>query len=916
MTDLFSPGQRWVSHADSSLGLGIVTQIDERRVTLHFPAVEEERVYATDRAPLTRLLLKSGDHLTRLDGLAFTVLSVEHIAGLAIYETVGDDGLRQTVTEAELDAHIELNTPIERLLNNQLSKAADFDLRRITLEHSATGEGFGLQGLLGPRTSLLSHQLFVAASIGKQSAPRVLLADEVGLGKTIEAGLILSQQLLRQRVSRVLVLTPESLTHQWLVEMQRRFHLAFSLLNENRLEDANWEEEFADNPLVISPITLFSDNTELQQVVMKLSWDMVIIDEAHHITGLRDPQSELGAFVAQLACRSRGLLLLTATPEQAGPEAHFERLRLIDPSRFPNFDQFKHEQAQFSHWNQVIEQIEAGMTPALPEGIDGNSGPEEQIQQMLDRYGTGRVLYRNSRRAVSGFPQRLLYPYPLAAPDLYADVPQALHPELAYLDDDWLAQDPRVPWLQETLKSLRPEKILVICAHKETALALEHHLHFKVGVRCAAFHEGLSLIERDRAAAYFADELSGAQALICSEIGSEGRNFQFARHLICFDLPEHPDLLEQRIGRLDRIGQGAEIHIHVPYLLGTAHEHLFLWLENGLGAFNATCSFGHQIFSELESALSAVMHGEEGLQPLIDATRDRREKLALETERGRDRLLERHSHNSDIGQHIIQSLEAREAASTLVDFTERLFDRIGIDQDYLEENLSLVRPTENLVTGQLPGLNEDGVTATYDRPTALAREDVLFLTWEHPIIMESMSVLLGSEIGKACLGTFAHKGVPAGTFLLEAIFRIECLAPRYLEAGQFLDYTPVRMLVTKDGKEVGDKLSANYLSEALQSVPSATSAAVLSKLRAILESLFSVLDQRATEATHQRRRAAIEEANNFYQSESSRLTYLQTINPGLTERDLEALFKEKSACLSALEQTKPVLEGLRVCIAV
>ena len=165
MTDLFSPGQRWVSHADSSLGLGIVTQIDERRVTLHFPAVEEERVYATDRAPLTRLLLKSGDHLTRLDGLAFTVLSVEHIAGLAIYETVGDDGLRQTVTEAELDAHIELNTPIERLLNNQLSKAADFDLRRITLEHSATGEGFGLQGLLGPRTSLLSHQLFVAASI-------------------------------------------------------------------------------------------------------------------------------------------------------------------------------------------------------------------------------------------------------------------------------------------------------------------------------------------------------------------------------------------------------------------------------------------------------------------------------------------------------------------------------------------------------------------------------------------------------------------------------------------------------------------------------------------------------------------------------------------------------------------------------
>ncbi len=916
MTNLFSPGQRWVSHADSSLGLGIVTQVDERRVTLHFPAVEEERVYATDRAPLTRLLLKPGDQLTRLDGSTFTVLSVEHIAELAIYETVGEDDSRQVIKEAELDAHIELNTPIERLLNNQLSKTADFDLRRITLEHSAAGEGFGLQGLLGPRTSLLSHQLYVAASIGKQSAPRVLLADEVGLGKTIEAGLILSQQLLRQRVSRVLVLTPESLTHQWLVEMQRRFHLAFSLLNEHRLEDANWEEEYTDSPLVISPITLFSDNAQLQQIVIGLPWDMVIIDEAHHISGLRDPQSDLGAFVGQLAGRARGLLLLTATPEQAGPEAHFERLRLIDPSRFPSFDQFKREQAHFSRWNQVIEQIEAGLSPALPEGIDPNSGPEEQIQQMLDRYGAGRVLYRNSRRAVSGFPQRLLNAYPLTAPDLYADAPDALHPELTHLNDEWLEQDPRVAWLQEALKTLRPEKALVICAHKETALALEHHLHFKVGVRCAAFHEGLSLIERDRAAAYFADELSGAQALICSEIGSEGRNFQFARHLVCFDLPRHPDLLEQRIGRLDRIGQGAEIHIHVPYLLGTAQEQLFLWLHNGLGAFSATCSFGHQIFNEFESTLNAVMRGEEGPQSLINATRDRREQLTLETEQGRNRLLERHSHNSDTGRHIIQSLEARESASNLYDFTERLFDRIGIDQEYLEENLSLVRPTENLVTGQLPGLNEEGVTATYDRSTALAREDVLFLTWEHPIIMESMAVLLGSEIGKACLGTFAHKGVPAGTFLLEALFRIECLAPRYLEAGQFLDYTPIRMLVTKDGKEVGDKLSANYLAEALQSVPSATSAAVLSKLRAMLDALFGSLEQRAIDATHQRRQAAVEKAHHFYRGESSRLTYLKTINPGVTEKDLEALSEEQSACLRALEQTKPVLEGLRVCIAV
>ena len=916
MADLFSIGQRWVSHADSSLGLGIVTQVDERRVTLHFPAVEEERVYATHRAPLTRLLLKNGDRLVRIDGLIFNVVSVAYRNGVASYATEDDQGREHTINETELDAHIELNTPTERLLNNQLSKTSDFDLRRTTLEHSATGEGFGLQGLLGPRTSLLSHQLYVAASIGKRSAPRVLLADEVGLGKTIEAGLILSQQLLRQRVSRVLVLTPESLTHQWLVEMQRRFHLSFSLLNESRLEDTDAEEEFAHSPLVISPTSLFAGKHELQRLVSELQWDMVIIDEAHHITGLRDPQTDMGAFIARLAHAASGLLLLTATPEQAGLKSHFERLQLIDPSRFPSFDQFVQEQEQFARWNKVIEQIEQGLHPELPEGVDASSDPEAQIQQMLDRYGTGRVLYRNSRRGVTGFPQRHLHAYPLTAPSLYAGVPHTLQPELTTNEADWIAQDPRVPWLEETLRALRPEKVLIICANKATALALEHHLHLRAGVRCAAFHEALSLIERDRAAAYFADELGGAQALICSEIGSEGRNFQFARHLICFDLPAHPDLLEQRIGRLDRIGPGTEIHIHVPYLISTAHEFFFRWLHDGLNAFCATCSFGHQIFSEFESTLKSVMQGETDLQPLIDQTRERRQQLASETERGRDRLLERHSHNPEIGSQIIRSLEERESAVALYDFTEQLFDRIGIDQEYLEETLSVIRPTENLVTGQLPGLSDDGAMATYDRATALSREDVLFLTWEHPIITESMSVLLSSDIGKASLGTFSHRGVPAGTVLLEAIFRIECLAPRYLQAGQFLDYTPLRMLVTKDGKEVGEKLSSAYLAEALESIPNTTSAAALSKLRNILESLFDVLEQRATDAINQRREASLKRANTFYDSETSRLRYLQTINPGITEQDLNVLSGEQQACLTALQQTKPTLEGLRVCVAV
>ena len=110
MTDHFLPGQRWVSHADSTLGLGIVTQADERRVTLHFPAVEEERVYATDRAPLTRLLLKPGDQLTRMDGSVLTVIALQEQGGVITYEAEASSGDHHSVVETELDAHIELNT--------------------------------------------------------------------------------------------------------------------------------------------------------------------------------------------------------------------------------------------------------------------------------------------------------------------------------------------------------------------------------------------------------------------------------------------------------------------------------------------------------------------------------------------------------------------------------------------------------------------------------------------------------------------------------------------------------------------------------------------------------------------------------------------------------------------------------------
>lgn len=192
---------------------------------------------------------------------------------------------------------------------------------------------------------------------------------------------------------------------------------------------------------------------------------------------------------------------------------------------------------------------------------------------------------------------------------------------------------------------LKQFKVLVICAHAETALDLEDALRLRSGISATVFHEGMSILERDRAAAYFADEEFGAQVLICSEIGSEGRNFQFAHHLVLFDLPAHPDLLEQRIGRLDRIGQRHTIQLHVPHLENSAQQRLFQWYNQALNAFLNTCPTGNALQHEFGPRLLPLLDGGEdkAWDALLAEGRARREALEAELHSGRDRLLELNS---------------------------------------------------------------------------------------------------------------------------------------------------------------------------------------------------------------------------------------------------------------------------------
>jgi ATP-dependent helicase HepA len=253
------PGQRWVSDTEPELGLGIVLRAEVGRVEVLFAAANVHRQYALKSAPLRRVQFKDGERIKLHDGANVVVDGVEERDGLLVYRSA-----TRAIAESELCDTISFSTPEDRLFAGQVDDLRTFALRLEALERRSRMRKSAVRGFAGGRVDLLPHQMFIAAEVASRLVPRVLLADEVGLGKTIEAGLILHRLHLTGRADRVLVLVPEPLIHQWFVEMLRRFNLLFSLFDEERC--AAIEENNPDtNPFLDSQLVLCSTGLSHRQ---------------------------------------------------------------------------------------------------------------------------------------------------------------------------------------------------------------------------------------------------------------------------------------------------------------------------------------------------------------------------------------------------------------------------------------------------------------------------------------------------------------------------------------------------------------------------------------------------------------------------------------------------------------------------
>ena len=925
---LYAIGQRWVSQTEPKLGLGIITEIASRRVAINFPAVGESRTYAADNAPISRVSYKPGDVIANHEDREFTVQSVDESGPLIHYQVVGANGERVTLSEVELNCFIQFTSPLQRLVSGHYDRNMAFRLRYESVQHKHRLQQSSVRGLLGSRTSLLPHQIYIADKVAQRYSPRVLLADEVGLGKTIEAGMILHAQLYNGLASRILIVVPITLVHQWLVEMLRRFNLQFAVFNRARYDSLI--EEGIDNPfeseqLVICDLAFLSSKSDLQTKAAEAQWDLLVVDEAHHLHWSEAGSSPEYQSVESLATHSRGVLLLTATPEQAGVASHFARLRLLDPDRFHTLPVFIAQEQNYAEVSQLVGKLQRSLTTLaveepLPEVLLGDVvqvlGEDSDLdftqaastivplvlQQLLDQHGTGRVLFRNTRQSVEGFPQRILRAYPL-------------------LDDHEtdVKTDSRWRWLTQFLKSQRPNKVLVICSSAELALALESHLRLKEGIQTAAFYEGLNIVERDRAAAYFADKDEGAQALICSEIGSEGRNFQFAQHLVLFDLPDNPDLLEQRIGRLDRIGQTQDIQVHVPYLVGSKQHGLFIWYDQALDAFTHSCAAGYAIYEQFATELDAYLqHGEfsgASAHDFIARVRQHRDAAMQALERGRDPLLELNSCNVEVALNLVEQIEVEEQSQVLAGYMDRMFNLFGVEQEHQSDQTLVIHPGEHMLHQNFPGLNyEEGNTLTYHRLKALVREDIEFLTWEHPMVVDSIEYMLTGELGNAALSTMSVKGVQPGTLFLEAIFTLNSMAPKSLQLDRFLPISPQRVVVDITGRNLTEILPHEKLNELCSGIKRSLAHAVIKEIRNDIGLLLSKAQALAEQAVPTILQQAKERLTHHLGTEIQRLCALQRKNPLIRDEEI-AFFREQLAQgLHYIDKTGMEVQAMRVVI--
>lgn len=617
-------------------------------------------------------------------------------------------------------------TPIEVLREGTLSDSRAYGLRlqAAYLRHAYRYDP--MSGLSNARVEPKLHQVFAAHRVTSKLRPRMILADEVGLGKTIEAGLIVKELRARQYIKRVLVVCPASLQHQWQYEMESKFNEEFEIYNRDavRFLGRDGSNPWEKGKGVITSYAFAVRSNNMEQIV-EADWDLIIFDEAHRVrrmrAGTKIRETKAYKMAKLLQDRVFGLLLLTATPMQLHPYELYSLIDLIYSNLQADFDDFERERYNLNNAMRVLQEwttvpeIERLSTMTLLQSwlelkstinIDTLNVDEKRMQlinDLVERHPMGHVLIRNRKSVIGGFAGRTALRIPVELTEeeleLYNDISEYIRlsynradkdekkavgftmtiyqklltssstalqesfkkrviklreqgsirrgksitenkiNELRELDDisegldhskeaiignsdrdseiqelegyiDRLDQirDSKVDMLineivSPILDKNPSEKILIFTGFINTQKFLQEKLK-SVGYEVTIFNGQIDLSEKERSVQRFRQQ---AQIMITTEAGGEGRNFQFAHIMVNYDLPWNPMKVEQRIGRLDRIGQTRKVQIYNLYSENTLEQRILDVLEYRIQLFTESVGSLDPILGEVERDLEHII---------------------------------------------------------------------------------------------------------------------------------------------------------------------------------------------------------------------------------------------------------------------------------------------------------------------
>ena len=855
---------------------GVVTNLDDRMIHVRWDSSGPPTQFATTDPPLLRIDLTGQRVRLNSTGENAAVLEStpsEVPAWRCFVATAG--GRTVNVPEADLRP-LAITDPIGRFRANLIGSLQQYRLQEVTRWYRILHLYDELVSLGQIGVDIKPHQVSVVHKVISNYPHRFLLCDEVGLGKTIEAGMVLKELRARGGAQRVLAIVPPNLVGQWHFEMKTKFNESFSVLNTDTVRFLQNQGQF-DNPFAFSDSILCSSswvaNPTWAELCSRVNWDLVILDEAHHArshrSGNRVNTTRLYRLVSKLAeperFSQRGMLFLTATPMQLDTHELYSLVELLDPALFPSEEHFERHRRAVPGLSRLVERLNRDEFPLPDEepsetikqvadwlGLDVDvaaqrlsSGAEERkllTAELADHHLLSEVLIRNRKAEIGGFmpriasrwkveltpeesaaleavedyveygfqlaegtndapigfvmvtfqklmassiaairkslgrrrerilarnPQTDLNGYELeerlmndeAASDVVAGVGAAsdlVDAELSLLERaieslDRVKSDSKADVLVNQLSMLfdesSNEKVLIFTQFRETQRHLEDTLTAR-GWSVNLFHGQMKPMEKDRAVEQFRNEV-GPQILICTEAGGEGRNFQFCHVLVNYDLPWNPMKVEQRIGRVDRIGQDNTVSIFNLWVKDTVEERVLDVLEKRIRVFEETVGGLDPILGDTESGIVKIMRiaGERRVEALEDFGKQLEEQVRhardAETKLG-DFIMDTKSYRRELAERIagqpspIKDYDLDTFIGQLLSDAHTYIRRTGAIYE-LTFSGEILDVHKDLFAG---GTKRKAVFRADRRPDS---EDVEFMAFGHPIVDGVVERVLAEE---------------------------------------------------------------------------------------------------------------------------------------------------------------------------